>query len=237
MKKPRHAGKPSLTQTEQNDTTAASTQQPVTAVAKSVDGQPQAQSQPQTQVQIDPQLMAKALALAKAQTPQAPAQDASAASTTNASTSTPTTPAAQTSLLDRAGASFQKVGVSLQNTLDDALSLIGIRYRMGGTTPETGFDCSGFVVHVFREGMGLILPRTSRELSKVGEIVKKQDLQPGDLVFFNTMRRTFSHVGIYLGNGQFIHAPRTGSEVRIEDMRESYWVKRYEGARRMEVSE
>jgi cell wall-associated NlpC family hydrolase len=124
---------------------------------------------------------------------------------------------------------------SIQAATDDALSFIGIRYKRGGTSPETGFDCSGFVRHVFREGMGLILPRTSREISKTGEEVKKKDLQPGDLVFFNTMRRTFSHVGIYLGEGQFIHSPRTGGKVRIEDMRESYWAKRYEGARRVEV--
>jgi cell wall-associated NlpC family hydrolase len=122
---------------------------------------------------------------------------------------------------------------SLQSAIDDSLSLIGIRYTRGGTSPESGFDCSGFVGHVFREGLGLILPRTSREISQTGEVIKKTELQPGDLVFFNTMRRTFSHVGIYLGEGQFIHAPRSGGKVRIEDMRAGYWAKRYEGARRM----
>lgn len=128
---------------------------------------------------------------------------------------------------------ISKATASIQAATDDALSLIGIRYKRGGTTPEAGFDCSGFVQHVFREGMGLMLPRTSREISKEGEVVKKSELQPGDLVFFNTMRKTFSHVGIYLGEGQFIHSPRTGGKVRIEDMRESYWAKRYEGARRI----
>ncbi|MDE2598967.1 MAG: C40 family peptidase [Rhodocyclaceae bacterium] len=130
---------------------------------------------------------------------------------------------------------ISKATASIQAATDDALSLIGIRYRRGGTTPETGFDCSGFVQHVFREGMGLMLPRTSREISKEGEVVKKNELQPGDLVFFNTMRKTFSHVGIYLGEGQFIHSPRTGGKVRIEDMRDSYWAKRYEGARRVSI--
>ena len=130
---------------------------------------------------------------------------------------------------------ISKATASIQAATDDALSLIGIRYKRGGTSPETGFDCSGFVQHVFREGMGLMLPRTSREISKEGEIVKKSELQPGDLVFFNTMRKTFSHVGIYLGEGQFIHSPRTGGKVRIEDMRDSYWAKRYEGARRVSV--
>ncbi|HWT55036.1 MAG TPA: C40 family peptidase [Rhodocyclaceae bacterium] len=139
---------------------------------------------------------------------------------------TETSPTENPSLISKATA-------SIQAATDDALSLVGIRYRRGGTTPETGFDCSGFVQHVFREGMGLMLPRTSREISKEGEVVKKNELQPGDLVFFNTMRKTFSHVGIYLGEGQFIHSPRTGGKVRIEDMRESYWAKRYEGARRI----
>lgn len=128
---------------------------------------------------------------------------------------------------------MSRTTASIQAATDDALTFIGVRYKFGGTSPETGFDCSGFVGHVFREGMGLILPRTSREISKTGEAVKKAELQPGDLVFFNTMRRTFSHVGIYLGEGQFIHSPRTGGKVRIEDMRESYWAKRYEGARRV----
>jgi cell wall-associated NlpC family hydrolase len=128
---------------------------------------------------------------------------------------------------------MRRATASIQAATDDALALIGVRYRRGGTSPETGFDCSGFVGHVFREGMGLILPRTSREISKEGQAIKKNELQPGDLVFFNTMRRTFSHVGIYLGEGQFIHSPRSGGKVRVEDMRDSYWAKRYEGARRV----
>jgi cell wall-associated NlpC family hydrolase len=130
------------------------------------------------------------------------------------------------SFVDRATA-------TAQDAIDQAVDLLGIRYRRGGSTPETGFDCSGFVSHVFREGLGLILPRSSKELSKSGEEISKEQLQPGDLVFFNTMRRTFSHVGIYLGDNQFVHAPRAGGRVRIEDMRESYWYKRFNGARRV----
>ncbi|MBY0341686.1 MAG: C40 family peptidase [Rhodocyclaceae bacterium] len=136
----------------------------------------------------------------------------------------------------REGSSLMsRATLSLQTAVDDAMGLIGVSYKRGGTSPETGFDCSGFVGHVFREGMGLILPRTSREISKEGEAIKKSELQPGDLVFFNTMRRTFSHVGIYLGEGQFIHSPRAGGKVRIESMREAYWAKRYEGARRVSM--
>ncbi|RTL48886.1 MAG: glycoside hydrolase [Rhodocyclaceae bacterium] len=126
-----------------------------------------------------------------------------------------------------------KAQAATQAALNQALDMLGIRYRRGGTSPENGFDCSGFVGHVFREGIGLILPRSAAEISKTGETVNKDELKPGDLVFFNTMRRAFSHVGIYLGNNQFIHAPRVGGQIRIEDMRESYWAKRYNGARRV----
>ena len=122
---------------------------------------------------------------------------------------------------------------SMHKLLDNALGLVGIRYRRGGSDAESGFDCSGFVGHVFLEQLGLKLPRTSGEMSKTGEQVTRADLQPGDLVFFNTMRRAFSHVGIYLGNGQFVHAPRPGKSVRVEDIDTSYWARRYNGARRV----
>ncbi len=135
-------------------------------------------------------------------------------------------------VVDHATASVE----SVQTMLGKALDLIGIRYRRGGTTPETGFDCSGFVNHVFREGLGLYLPHNAKQISKEGEVVGKNELQPGDLVFFNTMRRAFSHVGIYIGEGKFIHAPRAGGQVRIEDMGTKYWAKRFNGARRAEMA-
>ena len=113
------------------------------------------------------------------------------------------------------------------------LELVGIRYRFGGTDVEQGLDCSGFVQLVFRESVGKLLPRTAREQSEVGNSVDRNELKPGDLVFFNTMRRAFSHVGIYLGDNRFLHAPRTGSDIRVEDMSQSYWAKRYDGARRV----
>ena len=130
------------------------------------------------------------------------------------------------SFVDRATA-------TAQDAIDQAMDLLGIRYRRGGSSPEAGFDCSGFVSHVFREGLGMVLPRSSKEMSKSGEAVSKDELRPGDLVFFNTMRRAFSHVGIYLGDNHFMHAPRTGAEVRVESMDSSYWVQRYNGARRI----
>jgi cell wall-associated NlpC family hydrolase len=121
----------------------------------------------------------------------------------------------------------------VQTTLDRALEYLGIRYRRGGTSPETGFDCSGFVRHVFGQALGLDLPHNAKAISQTGERVEKTELMPGDLVFFNTMRRTFSHVGIYLGNNLFVHAPRAGGRVRIEDMTDRYWSRRYNGARRI----
>jgi cell wall-associated NlpC family hydrolase len=118
-----------------------------------------------------------------------------------------------------------------------AMNFLGVPYRRGGNT-ESGFDCSGFTRHVFEMSLGLVLPRRADEQAKSQSLlqVAKEELKPGDLVFFNTMKRAFSHVGIYIGDGKFIHSPRTGSEVRIEDMREAYWAKRYNGARRADLA-
>ena len=128
---------------------------------------------------------------------------------------------------------FERYTTNAQDLILKGLELVGINYRRGGTNPDSGVDCSGFVQIVFRDAVGLLLPRTAREQSQVGNVIDKTDLRPGDLVFFNTMRRAFSHVGIYLGNDQFLHAPRTGAEVRVEDMNQKYWIKRYNGARRI----
>ena len=121
-----------------------------------------------------------------------------------------------------------------ESTLDLALDFIGVRYKRGGSSPETGFDCSGFVKYLYDETLGLVLPHNAKAIAQQGERVEKTELQPGDLVFFNTMRRAFSHVGIYLGNNQFIHAPRSGTRVRIEDMTDRYWSRRFNGARRIQ---
>lgn len=118
-----------------------------------------------------------------------------------------------------------------------ALSLLGVNYRWGGNTPETGLDCSGMVRHVFRETLGLVLPRRSEEMSRSAAQVPPAELRPGDLVFFNTLRRTFSHVGIYIGNNQFVHAPSTGGAVRVESLEKEYWLRRFDGARRVLVAD
>jgi hypothetical protein len=119
--------------------------------------------------------------------------------------------------------------------VDSAMNFLGVRYKLGGNTAETGFDCSGFTRYVFENSLGRVLPHRADEQANAPELAKvdKKDLKPGDLVFFDTMRRTFSHVGIYLGDGKFIHSPRTGESVRIEDINISYWARHFTGGRRV----
>jgi cell wall-associated NlpC family hydrolase len=115
-----------------------------------------------------------------------------------------------------------------------AIGLMGSPYRRGGNSTDTGFDCSGFTRHVFETGLGVTLPRTSREQARAASLVPvtREQLRPGDLVFFNTVQAAFSHVGIYLGDHKFIHAPRTGGQIRVEDLRVGYWHTRFDGGRR-----
>jgi cell wall-associated NlpC family hydrolase len=116
-----------------------------------------------------------------------------------------------------------------------ALAQLGVPYVYGGASPDAGFDCSGLVRYVFRRTRNVDLPRTTFDLARVGQTVQPPALQPGDLVFFNTLRREFSHVGIYLGEERFIHAPTSGGVVRIESLRADYWVRRFNGARRVAI--
>jgi cell wall-associated NlpC family hydrolase len=119
-----------------------------------------------------------------------------------------------------------------------AMDFVGVRYRRGGVSADTGFDCSGFTRHVFESSLGLVLPRRADEQAAAPGLVavKRDDLQPGDLVFFNTLKRTFSHVGIYIGDNRFIHSPRPGKLVRTDDLSFAYWAKRFTGARRAQVA-
>jgi cell wall-associated NlpC family hydrolase len=117
-----------------------------------------------------------------------------------------------------------------------ALSLIGTPYKFGGNRPETGMDCSGFVNHVYREVAGIQLPRSSYEMSLHGEPLEHAELQPGDLVFFNTLNQRFSHVGVYVGDQRFIHATSSLSgSVMVSDMTQRYWSERFDGGRRLIV--
>jgi hypothetical protein len=128
------------------------------------------------------------------------------------------------------------VGDKTDQMLGKAMTLLGVPYKRGGSSAETGFDCSGFVRHIYETSVGRLLPRRADEQAKTTEKIDHNELNPGDLVFFNTMRRTFSHVGIYIGDGKFIHAPSAGKAVRIDDMRAAYWTKRFTGARRVQES-
>lgn len=115
-----------------------------------------------------------------------------------------------------------------------AMGLLGTPYKMGGTDPAKGVDCSGFVHYVYKQSADLNLPHSAKALSRNGTPVKKDDLQPGDLVFFHTLKKHFSHVGIYAGDGNFIHASsREGKEVIVSSLDNSYWSKRFDGARRI----
>ncbi len=178
-------------------------------------------------------------AAARAEPPDAAASVDAAATT---ATTTPSTPpgtadgthgeASLRNWLARNGL-IHRVSVRASDLVVNALSFLGVRYRYGGDSARTGFDCSGFVQHVYQVTLGLVLPRNAASQSRVGEKVPESQLRPGDLVFFNTLRRAFSHVGIYIGNGEFIHSPRPGQSVRIESLDAPYWARRFDGARRI----
>lgn len=114
-----------------------------------------------------------------------------------------------------------------------AMGSLGVPYRRGGNTFESGYDCSGFVRALYQQTAGLMLPRQAAQQAAATQQIERADLQPGDLVFFNTMNREFSHVGIYVGDYKFIHSPKPGAAVRIEDLRVNYWNRRFDGARRV----
>lgn len=138
---------------------------------------------------------------------------------------------------DGDGALLNRVRNTASDLVMSAMNFLGVPYKRGGNSIESGFDCSGFTRHIFEMSVGLVLPHRADEQAHLSSLipVRQDELKPGDLVFFNTMRRTFSHVGIYVGDGKFIHSPRVGSAVRVEDMRETYWAKRFTGARRAEL--
>ena len=134
-------------------------------------------------------------------------------------------------IADQARSTAETVWHGAQDLAMFALGLIGVDYRYGGETPEGGLDCSGLVRHVFQQVTGVTLPRTSKELSRIGAPIGRDDLEAGDLVFFDTRRFAFSHVGIYLGDGRFIHAPSTNGKVRTDNLTRGWFATRFEEAR------
>ncbi|EJL79768.1 cell wall-associated hydrolase, invasion-associated protein [Polaromonas sp. CF318] len=137
-------------------------------------------------------------------------------------------------LLTQIGQVRQSVSNKASELVVNAMGFLGVPYKRGGNTVETGFDCSGFVRAIYEQSVGLLLPRRAEQQAAATQRIEKNELQPGDLVFFNTMRRAFSHVGIYVGDGKFIHSPKPGAEVRVESMGVSYWQRRFDGARRVQ---
>jgi cell wall-associated NlpC family hydrolase len=139
-------------------------------------------------------------------------------------------------LLDQVGQFRQQLSQKASDLVVNAMGFLGVPYRRGGNTAEKGFDCSGFVRAMFEQTVGLVLPRRAREQAEATQSIDPNELQPGDLVFFNTMRQKFSHVGIYLGDHKFIHSPKPGERVRVDDMRQAYWERRFTGARRVPIN-
>jgi cell wall-associated NlpC family hydrolase len=124
-----------------------------------------------------------------------------------------------------------------EQLINQAMEVIGVRYRWDAELPQSGLDGSSFVAYVFKDKLGFLLPRKATQMSRVGKPINREELQPGDLVFFNTMRLTFSHVGIYVGDNKFIHSPSKGATVRVDDLSSLYWDKRFDGARRLDGSD
>jgi len=141
-----------------------------------------------------------------------------------------------TKLGDQIGQVRQTVGEKASELVFHSMGFLGVPYKRGGNSAETGFDCSGFVRAMYEQTVGHVLPRRADQQAAATQTIDKSELQPGDLVFFNTMKRAFSHVGIYVGDNKFIHSPRTGAEVRVEDMRVGYWQTRFNGARRVDTT-
>jgi len=139
-------------------------------------------------------------------------------------------------LLSQMTQASQSVTNKASELVVHAMGFLGVPYQRGGGSVETGFDCSGFVKAIFEQTIGLALPRKAEQQAADTQRIDKKELVPGDLVFFNTMHRAYSHVGIYVGDGKFIHSPKPGAEVRIESMGAAYWNRRFDGARRVDTN-
>lgn len=137
---------------------------------------------------------------------------------------------------DQVNAAGKVVSAKASELVVTAMGFLGVPYKRGGNSFDQGLDCSGFVRLIYEQTVGMVLPRRAAEQAAATQPIDKSELQPGDLVFFNTLKSAFSHVGIYVGDNKFIHSPRTGGVVRVEDMRVNYWQQRFDGARRVDAS-
>lgn len=140
-------------------------------------------------------------------------------------------------LIDQLSAQIERsrdtLGPKASDLVIGAMGYLGVPYQRGGNRFDEGFDCSGFVRALFEQSAGLSLPRKAEQQAAATQEIDPSELRPGDLVFYNTSRRAYSHVGLYVGNEKFIHSPTPGSVIRLEDMRLAYWQKRFDGARRV----
>lgn len=134
---------------------------------------------------------------------------------------------------DKTAAPAVRTGDDASDLIMNAMGLLGVAYHFGGNSPTNGLDCSGFMQYIFRRSMGVTLPRSSRQMATVGEVVSRAALQPGDLIFFSPGGGGISHVGMYIGNGRMIHAPRTGKNIEITSIEQGYWSKAFVTARRV----
>jgi cell wall-associated NlpC family hydrolase len=127
----------------------------------------------------------------------------------------------------------QDTSVGTEDISIAALGLVDVPYRYGGNTPKGGFDCSGLIVYVYNKAVGIKLPRTIQLMSGQGKSIDDQSPAPGDLVFFNTTGEKYSHAGIYVGQGRFVHAPSAGGTVRLDYITSPYWAAKFTEARRV----
>jgi cell wall-associated NlpC family hydrolase len=143
-------------------------------------------------------------------------------------------------LVQKIGVQMSAAGKAVSDKASElvvtAMGFLGVPYKRGGNSFDHGLDCSGFVRLIYEQTVGMVLPRRSAEQAAATTPIEKSELQPGDLVFFNTLKSTFSHVGIYVGDHKFIHSPRSGAVIRVEDMRVAYWQQRFDGARRVDTN-
>jgi cell wall-associated NlpC family hydrolase len=127
----------------------------------------------------------------------------------------------------------QDTSVGTEDISIAALGLVDVPYRFGGNNPKGGFDCSGLIVYVYNKAVGIKLPRTIQLMSSQGKSIEGQSPAPGDLVFFNTTGEKYSHAGIYVGQGRFVHAPSAGGTVRLDYITSPYWAAKFTEARRI----
>lgn len=172
---------------------------------------------------IEPAYQARQMAVPPTLKPYEPAQRSQAAQAVYRPAQA--APAPSPVRLRKASRSNHRLSAQRRAILDSAFSALGVKYRWGGNSRREGFDCSGFTKFAYKNA-NINIPRVSREQSRVSRTIRRQDLRPGDMIFFKTSGRVVNHVGIYIGNGQFIHAASGGGKVTIDDLRKNYWQKR-----------